>query len=147
MTGREEGARAIFPQVTVQLKRVYAAPNLTAARSEFERFQTDWSRYSGAVDVWVRNWQHVVEQLFDLGSAVRKIVYTTNALESVNSSLRIVTRKGAFPNDNALLKLLYLRVSELTKNWGDRPIPNWALVHNQLELDDTIRQRIRRCDH
>lgn len=171
VTGLEEGARAIFPQVTVQrcivhlvrnslkyvpsrdykaftaqLKRMYAAPSLAAARSELERLQQDWSRYPGAVDVWVRNWQHV-EQLFDLGSAARKIMYTTNALESVNSSLRIVTRKGAFPNENALLKLLYLRVMELTKKWGDRPIPNWALVRNQLETDDSIRQRIQRFDY
>lgn len=171
VTGLEEGARAIFPQVTVQrcivhlirnslkyvpsrdykaftaqLKRIYAAPSLAAAKSELERFQKDWSRYPGAVDVWVRNWQHV-EQLFDLGSAVRKIMYTTNALESVNSSLRIVTRKGAFPNENALLKLLYLRVMELTKKWGDRPIPNWALVRNQLEIDDSIRLRIQRFEH
>ncbi len=170
VTGLEEGARAIFPQVTVQrcivhlvrnslkyvpsrdykaftaqLKRMYAAPSLAAARSELERLRQDWNRYPGAVDVWVRNWQHV-EQLFDLGSAARKIMYTTNALESVNSSLRIVTRKGAFPNENALLKLLYLRVMELTKKWGDRPIPNWALVRNQLETDDSIRQRIQRFD-
>ena len=170
VTGLEDGARAIFPQVTVQrcivhlvrnslkyvpsrdykaftaqLKRVYAAPSLTAARSEFERLQTDWGRYPGAVGVWTRNWQHV-EQLFDLGSTVRKIMYTTNALESVNSSLRIVTRKGAFPNENAPLKLLYLRVTELTKKWADRPIPNWALVRNQLETDDSIRQRIDRFD-
>lgn len=170
VTGLEDGARAIFPQVTVQrcivhlvrnslkyvpsrdykaftaqLKRVYAAPSLAAARSEFERFQTDWSRYPGAVGVWARNWQHV-EQLFDLGSAVRKIMYTTNALESVNASFRIVTRKGAFPNENALLKLLYLRVTELTKKWADRPIPNWALVRNQLETDDSIRQRIDHFD-
>ena len=171
VTGLEDGARAIFPQVTVQrcivhlirnslkyipsrdykaftaqLKRIYAAPSLASARSEFERFKTDWGRYPGAVNVWVRSWQHV-EQLFDLGSAVRKIMYTTNALESVNSSLRIVTRKGAFPNDKALLKLLYLRVTELTKKWGDRPIPNWALVRNQLEMDDSICQRIRTYDH
>ena len=121
VTGLEEGARAIFPQVTVQrcivhlvrnslkyvpsrdykaftaqLKRMYAAPSLAAARSELERLQQDWNHYPGAVDVWVRNWQHV-EQLFDLGSAARKIMYTTNALESVNSSLRIVTRKGRLP--------------------------------------------------
>ena len=70
-----------------------------------------------------RNWRHV-EQRFDLGSAVRRVMYTTNALESINSSLRIVTRKGAFPNKNALLKLLYLRVTELTQKWGQRPIPN-----------------------
>ncbi len=99
----------------------------------------------GAVTVWGRNWPHV-EQLFDVGSAVRKVMYTTNALESVNASLRIVTRKGAFPNDDALRKLLYLRVKELSKKWGQRPIPNWALVRNQLETDDNIRQRIQMYD-
>ena len=93
-----------------------------------------------------RNWRHV-EQRFDLGSAVRRVMYTTNALESINSSLRIVTRKGAFPNENALLKLLYLRVTELTKKRGQRPIPNWALVRNQLELDNSIHQRIHHYNH
>ncbi len=170
VSGLEEGAKAIFPQVTVQrcivhlirnslkyipsrdykaftaqLKRLYAAPSLAAARSEFERFKQEWSRYPGAVGVWERNWLHM-EQLFDLGSAVRKVMYTTNALESVNSSLRIVTRKGAFPNEDALRKLLYLRVRELGKKWGQRPIPNWALVRNQLEMDDNICQRIQKYD-
>ncbi len=171
VTGLEEGARAVFPQVkvqrcivhlirnslkyiprrdykafTAQLKRVYAAPNLTTARSEFEHFKQEWSRYPGAVAVWERSWPHV-EQLFDVGSEVRRIMYTTNAMESVNSSLRIVTRKGAFPNEDALLKLLYLRVRELYKKWGQRPIPNWALVRNQLEMDDNIRQRIHKFDN
>ena len=167
VTGLEEGTKAIFPQVTVQrcivhlirnslkymptrdckaftaqLKQIYAAPSLAADRREFERFQDSWKQYLGAVSVWTRNWQHV-EQLFDLGSAVRKIMYTTNALESMNSSLRIVTRKGAFPNQGALLKLLFLRVKELAKKWSDRPLPNWALVRNQLEMDDAICRRIQ----
>lgn len=137
--GLEEGAKAIFPHVmvqrcivhlirnsikyvpnkdykrfTAQLKKVYGAASLKASESEFERFRQTWSQYPGAVDVWVRNWQHVA-QLFSYGSAVRKILYTTNAVESVNSSFRKVTKKGAFPNENALLKLLYLRISELYK--------------------------------
>ncbi len=170
VTGLEEGARSIFPQVTVQrcivhmirnslkyipsrdykaftaqLRRVYAAPSLAAARSEFERFQQEWSRYPGAVGVWERNWQHV-EQLFDQGSAVRRVMYTTNALESVHASFRLVTRKGAFPNEQSLLKPLYLRVTELAKKWGQRSIPNWALVRNQLEMDDAISLRIHKFD-
>ena len=166
-TGLEEGTKAIFPQVTVQryivhlirnslkyvptrdykaftaqLKRIYAAPSLVAVKSEFERFQDTWKQYPGAVSVWTRNWQHV-EQLFDLGSAVRKIMYTTNALESVNSSLRIVTRKDAFPNESALLKLLFLRVKKLEKKWGESSLLNWALVCNQLEIDDYICRHIQ----
>ena len=171
VSGLEEGARAIFPLVTVQrcivhlvrnslkyipsrdykaftaqLKRIYAAPSLAAARDEFQRFREAWSHYPGAVNVWVRNWKHV-EQLFDLGSAVRKVMYTTNALESINSSFRVVTRKGAFPSEDALLKLLFLRVLELEKKWGDRSIPNWALIRNQLEIDDSICQRIHKYEH
>ena len=74
-------------------------------------------------------------------------MFTTNALESVNFSLRTVTRKGALSNENTLLKLLYLSVTELTKKWADRPSPNWALVRNHLETDDSIRQRIERFDY
>jgi hypothetical protein len=95
------------------------------------------------VDVWVRNWKHVV-QLFNYGSAVRKILYTTNALESVNSSFRKITKKGTFPNENALLKLLYLRITELYKKWNVRPLNNWALIRNQLDIDEKIRERIRK---
>ena len=59
--------------------------------------------------------------LFNYGSAARKIMYTTNAIESVNYSLRKVTRKGSFPNENEVLKLLYLRVIELEKKLSHRP--------------------------
>ena len=171
VSGLEEGARAIFPGVIVQrcivhlirnsiryipskeykrftahLKQIYGAPSLAAAEAEFERFRAAWSAYPGAVDVWVRNWSHVA-QLFNYGSAVRKSMYTTNAIESVNSSFRKVTKKGAFPNDNALLKLLYLRITELYKKWNGRPVANWALVRNQLAMDDTIQSRILKYEN
>ena len=171
VSGLEEGARSIFPNVTVQrcvvhlirnsikyvpnkdykpftaqLKKVYGAASLKAAESEFERFKQTWSQYPGAVDIWVRNWQHIA-QLFDYGSAVRKVLYTTNAVESVNSSFRKVTKKGAFPNENALFKLLYLRITELYKKWNKRPLSNWALVRNQLDMDEKIQQRIRKYEN
>ncbi len=170
VSGLEEGAKAIFPHVavqrcivhlirnsikyvpskdykafTAQLKKVYGAPGLKAAEAEFERFKQAWSSYPGAVDVWIRNWQYVV-QLFNYGSAVRKVMYTTNAIESVNSSFRKVTKKGAFPNEDALLKLLYLCITELYKKWNNRSVPNWALVRNQLAMDDSIQQRIRKYE-
>lgn len=171
VSGLEEGAKAIFPNVTVQrcivhlirnsikyvpnkdykrftahLKKVYGAASVKAAESEFERFKQAWSQYPGAVDVWVRNWQHVT-QLFQYGSAVRKILYTTNAVESVNSSFRKVTKKGAFPNENALFKLLYLRITELYRKWNGRPLNNWALVRNQLDMDEKIQERIRKYEN
>lgn len=166
VSGLEDGAKAIFPKVTVQrcivhlirnsikyvpnkdykvytagLKKVYGAPSLKAANAEFEKFKQTWSQYPGAIDVWIRNWSHV-EQLYDYGSAIRKVMYTTNAVESVNSSFRKVTKKGAFPTENALLKLLYLRITELYKKWNGRPKSNWALVRNQLCMDDRLRERI-----
>ena len=117
VSGLEEGARSIFKDVTVQrcivhlirnstkyvpskeykrftaqLKKIYGASSLKAAEAEFERFKQAFSAYPGAVDIWVRNWSHV-EQLFNYGSAVRKVLYTTNAIEAVNSSFRKVIKK------------------------------------------------------
>lgn len=166
VSGLEEGAKSIFKNTVVQrcivhlirnsikyvpskdykafsaqLKKVYGAPSLKAAESEFEKFKQTWSSYPGAVDVWVRNWSHI-EQLFNYGSSVRKVMYTTNAIESVNSSLRKVTKKGAFPNENSLLKLLYLRITELYKKWNGRPVANWAMVRNQLSMSPELQARI-----
>lgn len=168
VSGLEEGAKEIFKGVVVQrcivhlirnslkyvpskdykkftanLKLVYSASNLKIAQSEFEKFKTTWSKYSGAVDVWERNFKHV-EQLFDYPSAIRKIMYTTNAIESVNSSFRKVTKKGAFPNEIALFKLLYLRITELYKKWGDSTIQNWSLVRNQLDAHPKFQDRFRK---
>lgn len=170
VAGLEEGVRSIFPNVavqrcivhlirnsikyipskdykayTAQLKRVYGAPSLKAAEAEFERFKQAWSQYPGAIDVWVRNWAHV-EQLFHYGSAVRRIMYTTNAVESVNSSFRKVTKKGAFPSEDAVLKALYLRLTELYKKWADRPVPNWAMVRNQISMDTGMQARIMKYE-
>lgn len=66
--------------------------------------------------MWENNFKHV-EQLFNYGSAVRKVMYTTNAIESVNSSFRKVTKKVFFPNDMAVYKIFYLRILELYKKW------------------------------
>lgn len=166
VSGLEEGAKAIFKDVVVQrcivhlirnsikyvpskdykaftahLKKVYGSPSLKASQVEFEKFQQAWSFYPGAVDVWKRNWAHV-EQLYNYGSAVRKVMYTTNAIESINSSFRKVTKKGAFPNEAAVIKLLYLRIKELMRKWNGRPISNWAMVRNQLEMNDDIKNRM-----
>lgn len=170
VSGLEEGAKAIFKDVIVQrcmvhlirnsikyvpskdykaftanLKKVYGAASLKAAQAEFEKFKQNWSQYPGAVDVWVRNWAHV-EQLYDYGSAVRKVMYTTNAVESVNSSFRKVTKKGAFPNETALLKVLYLRIRELYKKWSGGHVQNWAMVRNQLDMHPKFQNRIRKYE-
>ena len=96
--------------------------------------------------MWKRNFNHV-EQLFNYGSAVRKVVYTTNAVESINSSFRKVTKNGAFPNENALLKLLYLRTTELYKKWNGSKVQNWAMVRNQLSTNEKFIARIEKYEH
>lgn len=171
VSGLIEGAKAIFPDVIVQrcivhlirnsikyipskdyksftmhLKKIYGAPSLKAAQAEFEKFKQAWSAYPGAVEVWNRNFGYV-EQLFDYGSAIRKIMYTTNAIESVHSSFRKVTKQGAFPNENALLKLLYLRITELYSKWQNGGVKNWALVRNQLAVNINLQNRILKYEN
>ena len=72
---------------------------------------------------------------------------TTNAIESVNSSFRKVTKRGSFPNENALFKLLYLRVTELYKKWKNRPVGNWAMVRNQLSINPEMQSRVALYEH
>lgn len=167
LSGLEEGARTIFPDAIIQrcivhlirnsvkyipskkrkdfcnhLRLIYKAPNKKMALIEFEKFKEAWSKdYPGAVSVWQRNWKHI-EQLYDYTSTIRKVMYTTNAIESVNSSFRKVTRKGVFPNDDAVFKVLYLRILELYEKWSDRPLPNWADIRNQLYMIDKFTDRI-----
>ncbi len=169
VTGLEDGVKEIFKGVMVQrcivhlirnslkyvpskdykkftshLKKVYGAINLKNAQHEFEKLKEEWqSKYPGAVDVWARNFSHV-EQLFDYPSDIRKVMYTTNAIESVNSSFRKVTKKGAFPNEEAVHKLLYLRVTELQKKWEKAKVHNWAMVRNQLDAHPKFKDRIRK---
>ena len=88
-----------------------------------------------------------MEQLFNYGSAVRRVMYTTNAIESVNSSFRKVTKKRSFPSEDAVRKALYLRITELYKNWNGRPVSNWAMVRNQLSMDDKLQARIMKYDN
>lgn len=168
VSGLESGAKAIFPEVTVQrcmvhlvrnslkyvpskdykdfcrdLKKFYGAPSLKVCKASFEAFKQRWSNYPGAIAVWERNFAHV-EQLFDFGGAIRKIMYTTNAIESIHASFRKVTKKGAFPNENALLKLLYLRVSELERKWATGHVRDWALVLNQLMMNESYSKKIEK---
>lgn len=83
-----------------------------------------------------------VLQLFDFGRAVRKVMYTTNPIESVNSSLRKVIKKGAFPHEDAAMKAMYLRVQELCEKWSGRTVQNWTTVRNQLLCDDRFAKRL-----
>lgn len=169
LTGLEDGAKAVFPNTIVQrcivhmvraslkyvsakdrgafckdLKRIYAAVSPKLAQEAMDELEAKWSsKYPGAVNVWRNNINHVL-QLFNYGSAVRKVMYTTNAIESVNSSLRKVTKKGAFSSDESVFKALYLRIVELEKKWNGRTVANWPQVRNQLMCDDELSKRLER---
>lgn len=95
--------------------------------------------------MWRRNWAHV-EKLFHYGRFVRKIMYSTNEIESLNFSFRKVTKKGAFPSEDAVLKELYLRLTKLYKKWANRSVPNWAIVRNQISMDTGMQDRIMKYE-
>lgn len=158
LPGLEDAIKTIYPQTATQrcivhlmrnstryiprkrwaefakdIKAVYKAVSLDEATALFETFQTKWDEYQSAVNVWAKNWD-AVARLFELPSAIRKIIYTTNTIESYHNQLRKVTnRKGAFPSEMALFKLVYLRIDEIRRTW-DRPIQNWGQVLNQLVI-------------
>jgi len=158
LNGLEEGIQSIFPDAVVQrcivhmvrnslkyvpskhykafctdLRAVYGASSLKSAQSALEVFKEKWSAYPSAIKVWTSNFSHV-EQLFHYPAEIRKIIYTTNTIESFNSALRKVTdRKAAFPNDNAVFKILYLRTMDIVRKWA-KPHPGWAVVRGQLDI-------------
>jgi transposase-like protein len=114
-------------------RAIYAAASLQAAEEALSELGEKWVQYPSAVRVWVDNFEHV-QRLFDLPAPIRRMVYTTNMVEGFHSALRKVTRgKAAFPNDEAVFKALFLRVTDVVKKWT-MPIPNWALVLGQLDI-------------
>jgi len=114
-------------------KAIYSAVSVPAAKQALEALRGKWSDYPSAVRIWVDNFEQV-ERLFELPAPIRKMVYTTNAVEALHSALRKVTRgKAAFPNDEAVFKALFLRTMDIIKKWT-MPVPNWALVLGQIDI-------------
>jgi transposase-like protein len=115
------------------LKAMYGAASLTSAQAAMEAFVQKWSIYPSAIKVWVDNFRHV-EQLYEYPSEIRKIIYTTNTIEAFNSALRKVTnRKAAFPNDNSVFKILFLRTMDITNKWM-KPFSGWAVIRGKLDI-------------
>ena len=114
------------------LKQIYHAISQSAAEQAFQTFKEKWNRLVPlAVRVWENNIEEVY-QLFKFPKEIRKMIYTTNAIESYNSQLRKVLKgKGAFPNETSVMKLIYLQTIEVTKKW-QRQISNWSQILNQL---------------
>ena len=121
-------------QVAAGLRAIYAAPSEETALSALDTFEAAWSKkYAAIAPLWRKDWARLAP-FFDYPPAIRKAVYTTNAVESLNYSLRrIVKDKGAFPNDEAIFKLLWLGLREASKKWK-RPIRDWKAALNQFVI-------------
>ena len=120
--------------VAADLRSVYAATTLEAARAALDAFEQQWgSDYPPIVQSWRRNWDRITP-FFDYPPEVKRIIYTTNAIESVNMSLRKITKnRGSFPSDEALLKLFYLALNNIAKRWT-MPVQNWKPVLNRFTI-------------
>lgn len=114
------------------LKTIYHAPTEEKAREALDRVNEKWTpKYPNAMKRWYDNWD-AVSPIFKFSPTVRKVIYTTNAIESLNSTYRKLNRqRSVFPNDTALLKALYLATFEATKKWT-QTIRNWGAVYGEL---------------
>ena len=159
LSGIKEAINAAFPQTELQrcivhqvrntlkyvgaknkkefandLKTIYHAPSEDAALKQLERVTEKWEKdYPNAMKSWYKNWD-VISPIFKFSADVRKVIYTTNAIESLNSGYRRLNKqRSVFPSDTALLKALYLATHEITKKWT-MPLRNWGRVLGELEI-------------
>ena len=116
------------------LKTIYGSKTIGEAELNLQAFAKKWDgRYPTVSQLWQRHWDNITP-FFAYPSDIRKAVYTTNAIESLNRSLRKVLKtKGSFPNDESILKLMYLALQNISKKWT-MPIQNWGSVINQLSI-------------
>ncbi|MHB9943715.1 IS256 family transposase [Clostridium sporogenes] len=121
-------------EFNADLKLVYTATTEEAALAELERFEQKWGdKYLIAIRSWKNNWDELAT-FFKYPQEIRKIIYTTNAMESYNRQLRKVTKaRSIFPADDALLKMLYLATMDISKKWT-QSIRGWAQILAQLSI-------------
>jgi len=159
LNGFEQAIAGIFPQTEVQscvvhqirnslkyvaskdqrefmaeLKPVYKAATRELAELNLEKLCEKWSKkYPVVIKSWQDNW-HKLSTYFKYTEAIRRIIYTTNTIEGFHRQVRKVTKnKGAFPSDDALLKLVYLAYKNISKKWT-QPLQNWSLTVSQLSI-------------
>jgi putative transposase len=121
--------------VAQELKTVYRAEDAQAAATALKEFEDGpWGkRFAAITAMWRRHWAHVIP-FFAYPPEVRKMIYTTNAIESLNAKLRRSVRiRGHFPNDEAAMKLIWLQLREITKNWK-MPPREWAAAKAQFAV-------------
>lgn len=126
--------------VAADLKAVYAASTVDEAAIRLNEFDDKWGAdYPTIVKSWRSNWARITP-FFDYPPEIRRIIYTTNAIESVNMSLRKITKnRGSFPSDDALLKLFYLALANISKKWT-MPLRDWkaALTRFTIQFEERM---------
>ena len=119
-------------QIIQDYKKIYSSSTLEEANFQLDVFKEKYEQNQKRIVKKAVDFMQYLEALFELPQEIRKCIYTSNAIESVNSALRKVTRgKGAFPNENSLYKVLFLRIKELSEKWN-KPIQNWKTIQQQL---------------
>ena len=120
--------------VATDLKRIYTAATTDEVEQYLTEFQVKWEdAYSPIAVSWRNNWSRITP-FFDYPPEIRRIIYTTNAIESVNMSLRKITKnRGSFPIDEALMKLFYLALMSISKKWT-MPLCDWKPSLNRFTI-------------
>jgi transposase-like protein len=166
LTGFTDAIQAVFPETKVQkcvihqirnslkyigskdqkqfmidLKAVYRSPTEDGALFELDRLDEKWGKkYPLVIKQWRDNWEYLAT-FFEYPAEIRKIIYTTNAVEALHRQLRKVTKaKTQFPNDEALTKMIYLAYQGISKKWT-MALQNWAFVISQFSV--TFQERLK----
>jgi len=121
-------------EVAADLRALYTAATALEAEQRLAEFEEKWDQaYPSIGHSWRRNWERIIP-FFDYPPEIRKVIYTTNAIESVNMSLRkIIKNRGSFPSDEALLKLFYLALRNISAKWT-MPIRDWKAALNRFTI-------------
>jgi putative transposase len=121
-------------EVAADLRLVYSAATIDEAEQALSDFEDKWNNaYPPIALSWRNNWQRIIP-FFDYPPEIRRIIYTTNAIESVNMSLRKVSKsRGSFPNDEAVIKLFYLALINIAKKWS-MPLRDWKPALNRFTI-------------
>jgi transposase-like protein len=160
LTGFPEAVRAVYPETRVQLcivhmirnstkfvsykdlkkvcadlKTIYSASSETAAKNALEEFGNTWNKsYPMIYKSWLQHWEDLVE-FFKYPFEIRRAIYTTNAIESLNYQLRKVTKnRSSFSTDDAIFKILYLAIRNASQKWT-MPIKEWGRALNQFAIE------------
>ena len=123
-----------YKEFIKDIKKVYSSPTEEAGLSELEQVEEKWGKkYPLPLKSWRQNWNNIAT-FFKYPEEIRRIIYTTNAVEALHRQFRKVTKaKSLFPNDDALKKMLYLAYRDLSKKWT-MPVRNWAFIASQMSI-------------